>query len=128
MAEPTVVDPDTARYRKLSPLWRGVLISVALAAILLALNQIMNLGFFVGKVMLDTQYLYVLCALLAGCVFILVPANKQAKHDGVPWYDALLFAANVAVFGYYAFNAHQIISEGREFAAPPIAVGVAYVG
>jgi TRAP transporter 4TM/12TM fusion protein len=136
MAEPSVngpvsepvSDPETARYRKLSAPWRGVLIAVALAAIALALNQIMNLGFFVGKVMLDTQYLYVLCALLAGCVFILVPANKHARRDGVPWYDAALFAANIAVFGYYAFNAHRIISEGWEFAAPEQAVWVAYVG
>ncbi len=120
--------PETARYRKLSPAWRTVLVVVGLSAIALALNQIMNLGFFVGKVMLDTQYLYVLCALLAGCVFILVPANKKAQRDGVPWYDALLFAANVAVFGYYAFNAHRIISEGWEFAAPQTAVWVAYVG
>ena len=105
-----------------------MLIAVGLAAILLALNQIMNLGFFVGKVMLDTQYLYALCALLAGCVFILVPAGKGAERDHVPWYDALLFFANVAVFGYYAFNAHRIISEGWEFAAPPMAIWVAYVG
>ena len=132
MAEPPadepVSDPDTARYRKLSPAWRTLLIVVALAAIALALNQIMNLGFFVGKVLLDTQYLYVLCALLAGCVFILVPATKHARRDGVPWYDALLFFANVAVFGYYALNAHRIISEGWEFAAPQAAVWVAYVG
>ena len=46
----------------------------------------------------------------------------------MPWYDALLFFANIAVFGYYAFNAHRIISEGWEFAAPPQAVWVAYVG
>ena len=64
--------PETARYRKLSPAWRTVLVVVGLSAIALALNQIMNLGFFVGKVMLDTQYLYVLCALLAGCVGILL--------------------------------------------------------
>ncbi len=43
------------RYRKLSPAWRGVLICVASAAILLALDQILNLGFFVGKVLLDTR-------------------------------------------------------------------------
>ncbi len=128
-SEPVAVaDPETARYRKLSAPWRAVLIAVALAAIALALNQIMNLGFFVGKAMLDTQYLYVLCALLAGCVFILVPANNRARHDAVPWYDAALFAANLAVFGYYAFNAHRIISEGWEFAAPEQAVWVAYVG
>lgn len=116
------------RYRSLSPAWRGVLISVASAAILLALNQILNLGFFVGKVLLDTAYLYWLCALLAGCVFILIPATKRARHDGVPWYDAALFFVTVAVFAYYAFNAHRIITEGWEFSAPREAVWIACVG
>jgi TRAP transporter 4TM/12TM fusion protein len=120
--------PVERRYRKLSPAWRGVLICVASAAILLALNQILNLGFFVGKVLLDTAYLYWLCALLAGCVFLLIPATKRARRDGVPWYDALLYVLTVAVFGYFAANAHRIISEGWEFSAPKEAIWVAYVG
>jgi TRAP-type uncharacterized transport system fused permease subunit len=120
--------PEASRYRKLAPGWRALLIVVGLTAIFLALNQIMNLGFFVGKVMLDTQYLYALCALLAGCVFILVPATKGAARDHVPWYDEMLFAANIGVFGYFALNAHRIISQGWEFAAPQQAVWVAYVG
>jgi TRAP-type uncharacterized transport system fused permease subunit len=120
--------PEATRYRRLAPAWRAVLISVGLTAIFLALNQIMNLGFFVGEVMLDTQYLYALCALLAGCVFILVPAGKSAQRDHVPWYDAALFFANIAVFGYFALNAHRIIREGWEFAAPEQAIWVAYVG
>ena len=120
--------PVERRYRTLSLAWRGVLICVASAAILLALNQILNLGFFVGKVLLDTAYLYWLCALLAGCVFLLIPATKRARHDGVPWYDALLYVLTVAVFGYFAANAHRIISEGWEFSAPKEAIWVAYVG
>lgn len=116
------------RYRTLPPVWRGVLISVASAAILLALNQILNLGFFVGKVLLDTAYLYWLCALLAGCVFLLIPATKRARHDGVPWYDAALYVLTVAVFGYFALNAHRIISEGWEFSAPNEAIWIAYAG
>ena len=70
------------RYRKLPPFWRGVLIAVASAAIFLALNQLLNLGFFVGKVLLGTAYLYWLCALLAGCVFLVIPATKRARRDG----------------------------------------------
>jgi len=120
--------PAERRYRKLPGFWRGVLITVASVAILLALNQILNLGFFVGRVLLDTAYLYWLCALLAGCVFLLIPATKRARHDGVPWYDAVLYVLTVAVFGYYALNAHRIISEGWEFSAPKEAIWVAYVG
>ena len=116
------------RYRKLPPAWRAVLIAVASAAVFLALNQLLNLGFFVGKVLLGTAYLYWLCALLAGCVFILIPASKRARRDGVPWYDAALFFVTVAVFTYYALNAHRIITEGWEFSAPKVAIAVAFAG
>ena len=127
-AEETSAPAVELRYRRLSPLWRAVLIVVALAAIFLALNQILNLGFFVGKVLLDTAYLYWLCALLAGCVFVVIPATKRARRDGVPWYDAALFCINGAVFAFYALNAHRIITEGWEFAAPREATWIAYVG
>ena len=120
--------PAELRYRRLSAGWRALLIAVALAAILLALNQLLNLGFLVGHVLLDTAYLYWLCALLAGCVFILIPASKRARRDGVPWYDAALFVVTVAVFAYYALNAHRIVTEGWEFAAPRTAIWVAFAG
>ena len=116
------------RYRKLPHAWRALLIVVTVASILLALNQLLNLGFFVGKVLLGTAYLYWLCALLTGCVFILVPATKRARRDGVPWYDAALYFATVAVFTYYALHAHRILTEGWEFAAPRVAIWVAYAG
>ena len=116
------------RYRKLPRAWRALLIVVTLASILLALNQLLNLGFFVGKGLLGTAYLYWLCALLTGSVFILVPANKRARRDGVPWYDAALYFATVAVFAYYALHAHRILTEGWEFAAPKTAIWVAYAG
>jgi len=115
------------RYRKLPPAWRGVLIAVAAAAIFLALNQLLNLGFFVGKVLLGSAYLYWLCALLAGCVFILIPASKRARRDGVPWYDATLYFLTVGVFAYFAVNAHRILTEGWEFAAPREAIWIAYL-
>jgi len=120
--------PSEARYRSLSPLWRGVLIALVVGAIGLALNQLLNLGLFVGKTLLDSAYLYWLCALLVGGVFLLVPATKGARRDGVPWYDALLFAATFAVFAYYALHAQRIVEEAWEYKAPALAVWVAYAG
>ncbi len=124
----TEQQPARTRYRQLAAGWRAILIAIALAAILLALNQILNLGFFVGKVLLDTRYLYLLCALLAGTVFILVPATRHARHDAVPWYDIALFVGNLVVFSFYAFNAERIIMEGWEFAAPRVAVWISSLG
>jgi TRAP-type uncharacterized transport system fused permease subunit len=120
--------PGEARYRSLSPLWRGGLILLVSGAIGLALNQLLNLGFFVGKTLLDTAYLYWLCALLVGSVFLLVPAGKRARRDAVPWYDVVLFATSFAVFAYFALHAQRIVEEGWEYKAPTQAVWIAYVG
>jgi len=90
--------PSEARYRALGPFWRGVLIAFVLGAIGLALNQLLNLGFFVGRALLDSAYLYWLAALLVGGVFRLVPAGRRARRDRVPWYDALLVPGACALF------------------------------
>ncbi len=79
----------------------------------------------------DARHAVPVCAVRAAGRLRVHPACRPARpreRDGVPWYDAALFAANVAVFAYFAFNAHRIISEGWEFAAPEQAVWVAYVG
>ena len=123
----TAVEP-AARYRRLPPAWRVVLIALAGGAVFLALNQLLNLGFFAGKVLLDSAYLYWLCALLAGAVFLLMPATSRAPRDRVPWYDAALFVACFAVFAYFALHAQQIIEQGWEFQAPAQAVWAACVG
>jgi len=120
--------PSEARYRALGPFWSAVLIALVLGAIGLALNQLLNLGFFVGRALLDSAYLYWLCALLVGGVFLLVPAGKRARRDAVPWYDALLFLATVGVFTYFALNAQRIVEEAWEYKAPMLAVWVAYAG
>ena len=117
-----------ARTRVLTGFWKAVAIAFGSAAILLALNQLLNLGFFVGEVLLDTAYLYALAALLVGLVFLFVPATKSAARDHVPWYDAVLFVASVGVFCYFAFNSFRIISEAWEFMSPPEAVAVSIIG
>ena len=117
-----------ARYRRLPPAWRAVLIALVLGAIGLALNQLLNLGFLVGGTLLEGAYLYWLCALLVGSVFLVLPAGRRARRDGVPWYDAALFALSFAVFAYFALNANRILSEGWEYKAPREAVWVAYAG
>lgn len=119
---------EASRYRTLPAAWSGLMIALTLGAIYLALNQVLNLGFFVGKTMLDSSYLYVLAALLAGAVFLLIPATGSAPRDRVPWYDALLFALMAAVFAYFAWNGQRIVEEAWEFMAPDTAVWVAGLG
>ena len=119
---------EAARYRRLPPAWRAVLVALVLAAVALALNQLLNLGFFVGKTLLESAYLYWLAALLVGPVFLLVPGGARARRDAVPWYDAALFAVSIGVFAYFAWHAQRIVMEGWEYKAPREAVWVACAG
>ena len=104
------------------------MITSGVAALLLSFNNILNLGFFINYTMLDNAYLYVLCALLVSVVFLFLPAGSHARTDAVPWYDVLLYLLTVGVFGYFAFNAHRILSEAWEFMAPTTAVWIAGLG
>ncbi|MGB8436254.1 MAG: TRAP transporter fused permease subunit [Burkholderiales bacterium] len=124
----TVQAPIEGRYRRLTPAWRALLIALTAAAIALSINQLLNLGFFVGKTILASAYLYWLCATLSGCVFILIPASSRARRDGVPWYDALLFLTLFCVFAYFALNAQRIIEQGWEYKAPAEAIWPASLG
>jgi len=119
---------EASRYRSLPAAWAGLLILVTMGAIFLALNQVLNLGFFVGKTLLDSSYLYALAALLTGSVFLIIPASARSPRDRVPWYDAAMFAAMAAVFAYFAWNGQRIVEEAWEFSAPDTAVWVAAVG
>ncbi len=124
-AEPA---PPEKRHRSLSLPWRIVVGTAGFASVLLALNKILNLGFFIGLTLLENAYLYLLCALLVGLVFLFLPATARASRDAVPWYDALLYVLSVFVFGYFAFNSGRILQEAWEFLAPTTAVGIAAVG
>jgi len=125
---PAAAGEIQSRIRQLPLFWRTVAITLGVSSVVVALNQLMNLGFFVGFIMIETAYLYCLAALLIGLVFLFVPATKQAPRDRVPWYDGVFFLATIVVFGYFAFNGRRIISEGWEFMAPDQAIYVAAAG
>jgi TRAP transporter 4TM/12TM fusion protein len=118
---------EVARYRGLPPLWSALVALLGAAALFLALNQLLNLGFFAGRVILDNTYMFLVAGLLVSVVFLVFPAYKQASREQVPWYDGLLFLMTIAVFAYFAYNGHRIIAEGWEFAAPDEAVWVSYL-
>jgi len=104
--------------RRASPLWRGILIASSSASVLLAANQVFNLGFGVGYTPLENQYLYAVVALLLPQVYVHWPAHRGAPRDRVPWYDVALFAGSLLVSAYFLANGQRIIDEGWEYAAP----------
>jgi TRAP transporter 4TM/12TM fusion protein len=118
-----MADGPGGRRRRLEGVWQGVFVLLTLAGLGLAVNQLFNLRFFAGVVLLENRYLYLLLATFFAPVFLLFPAGPRTAR-GVPWYDAVLFAAAVAASGYFAWHAERMVREAWEFQAPVTAVAV----
>ena len=115
-AEPAAA--EASRFRQLPFGWRMVVVAFTTIAVLLSVNQLFNFRLFIGYVILDNGYLYLLIGLLVPLVFLIFPPTKTAVRDRVPWYDVVLFFALVGVCAYFLVNSRLILSEGWEYAAP----------
>jgi len=114
------------RHRPLTGAWLALFVLLTLAGLFLAVNHLFNLRFFVGFVLLENRYLYLLLATFFSLVFLLFPARKEAGTR-VPWYDVLLFLAAVGSSVYFAWHGERMVREAWEFQAPAFAVGVGVV-
>src|SRR5690606_5827388 len=120
-------EASESRYRQLSGGWRILLITLTSLALLLALNQLLNLH-LTGKAILANSYLYALCGLLTGAAFLIMPGTANSPRDRVPWYDALLFVTLLSVFMFFSFHGQRIAEEGWEYSPPTYVVWVAGIG
>lgn len=109
---------EVRRYRQLSVFWRVLISAIALVSIALAINQLLNLQLFMGVVLIDSRYLYIVLASLLPFVFILFPASQNSPFDRVPWYDWILFLATLGVFASFAWYAENMADEAWQFAPP----------
>ncbi|MFK7863026.1 MAG: TRAP transporter permease [Pseudohongiellaceae bacterium] len=126
VSPPSAVEPQQVRYRKFSERWRYTMACLTGTAIILAINQIFNLGFFVDYVMLDSRYMYLITGVMLCMVFIVFPGSQHSKAH-VPWYDMVIMLIIACIFSYYAFYAERIVLEAWEYAAPPVGVWLAMI-
>jgi TRAP transporter 4TM/12TM fusion protein len=115
------------RHRGLRGGWLAVLIAFGTAGTLLAINQLFNLRFFAGVVLLENRYLYLLLALFFSLTFLVFPATRTSPRDRVPWYDVLLFLGAVLAPCYFAWHGLRILEEAWDFRGPATAVAVGAV-
>jgi TRAP transporter 4TM/12TM fusion protein len=109
------------RYRPLSPFWRGMFITITIVTVLLSIYKLFNLGHMVGYVPIDTQYFFVLLALLLPLCFLVFPMRKSMDGGSGGFtfvIDMVLMAASVAVNLYLFTYARDIVDLGWEWAAP----------
>ena len=89
-------EAEVSRVRTLGGIWRWALIVATAATILLCINQQFTLRFFVGFTQLNTEYFYLLIALMLPFTFLIFPGFRTPPLDRIPWYDVVLFILTVA--------------------------------
>ncbi len=113
--------PDELAARETRGLARVILIACAILVPLLAMNQLLNLQFFFGFVLIDARYLFVLASLLLPLVFLSVPASGTSVQSNPPWYDWVCAALVFGILIWFAVNAERGLSEGWEYSSPTVA-------
>ena len=84
-------EAEVTRVRSLRGAWRWTLVVATAATILLCINQQFSLRFFVGYTQLNTEYFYLLIALMLPFTFLIFPNSESSPLDHIPWYDIVLF-------------------------------------
>lgn len=118
-------EEGSKRTRELGFYWEFVVSAIIVSVIALVVNQILGLGFFIGYVLIESTFLYLVVGLMFSAVFLTFPAYRSAPRDRVPFYDLILFAGSLALTVYLTWNSEDILLEAWEYTAPTSGVVIA---
>jgi TRAP transporter 4TM/12TM fusion protein len=122
------MEAETTRVRSLTGVWRWALIAAAVASLFLCMNQQFTWRFFVNYTFLNTEYFYLLIAVLLPFTFLIFPATPKAPLDKVPWYDVALFLVTLLASVYLMTKIRKSAELGWEMGgAPKDVIWVGYV-
>src|SRR6186713_868443 len=112
-------EAEVTRVRTLTGGWRWMLVVATAATILLCINQQFSLRFFVGYTQLNTEYFYLLIALMLPFTFLIFPGTERAPLDRIPWYDLVFFVVTFAAALLLMSNVRKAAEAGWEFGGAP---------
>src|SRR6201746_1482144 len=118
-------EAEVARVRTLRGAWRWALIVATGVTILLCINQQFSLRFFIGYTQLNTEYFYLLIALMLPFTFLVFPNSEKSPLDRVPWYDILFFVLTFGSAIVLMRSVRKAAEAGWEFGGAPSHVIVA---
>ena len=72
-------EAEVTRVRTLRGAWRWALVVATAATILLCINQQFSLRFFIGYTQLNTEYFYLLIALMLPFTFLIFPGTERSS-------------------------------------------------
>ena len=118
-------EAEVTRVRTLQGIWRWALIVLTVATILLCVNQQFSLRFFIDYTQLNTEYFYLLIALMLPFTFLIFPGSDKASLDRIPWYDVALFLLTFGAAIWLMMNVRKAAAAGWEFGGAPTTVIIA---
>jgi TRAP transporter 4TM/12TM fusion protein len=125
--EKVAEESELKRYRTESKAIRTCVLLGATGSLLLSMYMIFGVGNILGSyVLLETEYFYLMLALLIPLTFLLFPFNQATKHR-LPWFDVVLAATTFLIPAYFAVKGDAILNQGWEYTAPLHAKVLAFV-
>src|SRR5437764_6929335 len=118
-------EAEVTRVRTLRGSWRWTLIFATAVTILLCINQQFSLRFLVGYTQLNTEYFYLLIALMLPFTFLIFPGSERSPLERIPWYDLLFFAATFGSAIVLMRSVRKAAEAGWEFGGAPTTVIIA---
>src|SRR5229473_5239609 len=118
-------EAEVTRVRTLRGAWRWALIFATAVTILLCINQQFSLRFFIGYTQLNTEYFYLLIALMLPFTFLIFPNSERSPLDRIPWYDILFFVLTFGSAIVLMRYVRKAAEAGWEFGGAPTTVIVA---
>src|SRR3982074_1768385 len=121
-------EAEVTRVRTLRGAWRWALIFATAVTILLCINQQFSLHFFIGYTQLNTEYFYLLIALMLPFTFLIFPNSERSPLDRIPGYDILFFVLTVGSAVVLMRSVRKAAEAGWEFGGAPTTVIIAGLG
>ncbi|MGM0571449.1 TRAP transporter permease [Marinobacter sp.] len=113
--------------RELPGLWPWLPRLATVALTLFTIDYLFNLQLINVVTQVESQFFYMVVALMLPLVFLLWPMNRFASRHKVPWYDIILFLAATGICGFFVYNAEQILDRGWEYSAPQHAIVMSFL-
>ncbi len=93
----------------------------------LSIYMLFGVGNFLNTyVLLDTEYLYAMIALLLPLPFIVYHPTPR-RGNKIPWYDIIFAASTFIIASYFCYSGSLILEEGWEYLAPTYAKIMAFI-
>src|SRR5690349_17424617 len=115
-------EAEVTRVRSLRGGWRWALVVATAVTILLCINQQFSLRFFIGYTQLNTEYFYLLIALMLPFTFLIFPNSQRSPLDRIPWYDLVFFVLTFGSSIVLMRTVRKAAEAGWEFGGAPTIV------